>query len=125
SVIPIILLGLITIFLIKKSTDPLNKIIVHARKVANGDLSVKDLKLDSKDEIGQLSLDINQLVHNLREIIGQVSISSEQVASASEQLVSGTEEIASSAEQNSVDVQNVQISSRKQLDIIQQSNATL
>lgn len=125
SVIPIILLGIITIFLIKKSTDPLNKIIVHARKVANGDLSVKDLELGSKDEIGQLSLDINQLVHNLREIIGQVSVSSEQVASATKQLVSGTEEIANSAEQNSVDVQKVQISSQRQLDIIMQSNITL
>lgn len=125
SIIPILLLGLVTIFLIKRATDPLNKIIVYARKVAEGDLTGTELDLNQKDEIGQLSTDLNQLVIHFRDILGQVSRNSEEVAQASLQLASGTEELAESAEQNSSDLQKVQTSSQLQVEIVQKTNETL
>lgn len=125
SVIPILLAGLVTIFLIKKATDPLNRIIIHARKVADGDLTVKDLDLKSKDEIGQLSEDLNKMVNNLRDVLGQVSSSSIEVASSSQQLAAGTEEIGAAAERNMIDIQQVQQASLDQLNIIQNANRTL
>ncbi|CAM4065009.1 methyl-accepting chemotaxis protein [Lederbergia lenta] len=125
SAIPILLAGLVTIYLIKKATDPLRRIIVHARKVAEGDLSVLDLELNGNDEIGQLSGDLNKMVNNLRDVIGQVSASSAEVASSSEQLAAGTEEISIAAERNSMDIQKVQQGSLAQLSIIQNANETL
>ncbi|KRG11618.1 hypothetical protein ACA30_00330 [Virgibacillus soli] len=125
AILPILLLGGTTIYLIKRATDPLNKIIVYARKVADGDLTGGELDLQQKDEIGQLSTDLNQLVFHFRDVLGQVSNNSEEVAQASLLLTAGTEEIVKSAEQNSIDLQKVQTSSQFQVEIVQKTNETL
>ncbi|WLV24096.1 methyl-accepting chemotaxis protein [Aciduricibacillus chroicocephali] len=125
AIIPILLAGFATIYLIKKTTEPLNPIIQFASRVADGDLTVENLPILRKDEIGQLSGDLNTMVDNLRSIIGGVSANASQVANSAEELSASAEEISVSAEQNLASTQNVRQGSDEQMKIVHDSNNIL
>ena len=56
----------LTIFLARRYTDPIHRLAAGVKKVSAGDLSVT-FPLDSKDEIGELAENFNELVEKLRE----------------------------------------------------------
>lgn len=125
AIIPIIGAGLLTIFLIKRTTQPLNTIISFANRVAEGDLTVKDLDVRSNDEIGMLSKDLNTLVHNFRSIIGDVASNSAQVAETAEELSASAEEVSISAEQSLINTQQVKTGSSQQVEIVDDTTKVL
>lgn len=123
--IPIILAGVLTILLIRKTTAPLNSIIQFANRVADGDLTVKELPVKGNDEIGQLSNDLNTLLNNFKQIIGDVTDNTSQVAATAEELTASAEEISMSAEQSLVNTQQVKDGSEQQVEIIHDTTQTL
>ncbi|SFE73517.1 methyl-accepting chemotaxis protein [Alteribacillus iranensis] len=125
AIFPILLAGVFTIILIKRTTDPLSDVIRFASRVADGDLSVSHLKIKRKDEIGELSSDLNTMRDNLVSIIGEVSENSSHVATASEQLSASAEEISATAEQNVSATQEVKERTHKQSDIVLRTNQIL
>lgn len=125
AIIPILLAGVITIFLIRKTTAPLHKITQFANRVAKGDLTVEKLPVKGNDEITQLSKDLNMMTDNLKSIIGDLASSSSQVATTSEELTASSEEISASAESNLTAVHQVKNGSQKQVQIIHDTNQTL
>ncbi|MDT2286667.1 HAMP domain-containing protein [Paenibacillus larvae] len=54
-------------------------------RAAQGDLTPR-LQVKTKDEVGQISEDMNQMLGAMSQIIGQVHQASEQVAASSEEL---------------------------------------
>ncbi|WP_374712871.1 methyl-accepting chemotaxis protein [Symbiobacterium terraclitae] len=68
------------------------------RQVAAGDLRVKELRIASRDEVGDLAAAVNQMVRNLREVLERVSQSAAAVMSASRQLSEVSEGAARAAE---------------------------
>ncbi|HIS28447.1 MAG TPA: methyl-accepting chemotaxis protein [Candidatus Avamphibacillus intestinigallinarum] len=125
AILPILFAGIATIFLIKKTTEPLNTIIQYAGRVADGDLTVEPLPVKRNDEIGQLSGDLNTMVHNLKHIIGEVTSSSTSVAHTAEELSSSAEEVSVSAEQNLANTQHIMDGSTKQVDIVHDTRTIL
>lgn len=125
AIIPILLAGAATIFLIKKTTEPLNPIIDFASRVADGDLTVDNLPIKRKDEIGKLSSDLNTMVDNLRNIIGGVTANASQVAGTAEELSASAEEVSVSAEQNLATTQEVREGSEQQVKIVHETNSIL
>lgn len=123
--IPIILAGVFTILLIRRTTAPLNNIIHFANRVADGDLSVKELPAKGNDEIGQLSHDLNTLLNNFKQIIGDVTENTSQVAATAEELSASAEEISVSAEQSLVNTQQVRDGSERQVGIVHDTTQTL
>jgi methyl-accepting chemotaxis protein len=79
------------------------KPIVHAskaiEKVANGDLSIENIQVKNKDEIGAMIHSVNSMVTGLREVVVQVRDSSTQVAASSEQLSASAQESTFASEQ--------------------------
>src|SRR5699024_11307908 len=73
SVIPLLLVGIITIILINRTIAPLKGVSTFASRVADGDLTVAPLENKHNDEIGALSKNLNKMVSNLRSVIGVVS----------------------------------------------------
>lgn len=57
---------LLTFFLARRYTAPINRLAAGVKKVSAGDLSVT-FPLDSKDEIGELAASFNEMVEKLRE----------------------------------------------------------
>lgn len=125
SVIPLLLVGAITIFLINKTIAPLRAVSSFASSVAEGDLTVEPLKIKHHDEIGKLSVDLNTMADNLRAVIGDVSANASQLAGTTEEVSASTEEISASAEQNLLTYQSVQTGAENQLNIVHQTNEVL
>lgn len=65
---------------------PINAAIEQIRKTAQGDLTVR-LKVNSKDEIGELAVQFNQFVQNLQGIIKQISQHAYVMDESSDQLL--------------------------------------
>jgi len=55
-----------TIFLARRYTDPIHRLVGNFKRVSAGDLSVT-IPVDSQDEIGELSVGFNNMVEKLRE----------------------------------------------------------
>lgn len=66
-------------------------------QLAQGDLRVADLKVDSKDEFGELANAFNSMVHDVRKLIQTLSMTAEDVAMSSEKLSSIAQQSSESA----------------------------
>lgn len=110
----LVLLSIGFIILIYILIRPIPEIVRQVQKMAAGDLTVEDLKVKSKDEIGQLVQSFNGMVKNLRTMIGNIGLSAEQVASVSEQLTASAEETSQATESIAHTIQEVAAGSETQ-----------
>lgn len=65
--------------LVSMLIKPLNKIKEMTAKIADGDLSQRDIVVKSKDEVGALAESINAMASSLRSLVSQVQASSREV----------------------------------------------
>ncbi|WP_054942356.1 methyl-accepting chemotaxis protein [Paenibacillus ihuae] len=77
---------------IRRLVSPLTKLSSSVNTVAKGDLSHDPLLFDSKDEIGTLARDFNEMTTSLRTLITQVNDTSMLVASSSQELSASAQE---------------------------------
>lgn len=102
-IIAFILSFTISMYLRKIILAPVRETVAVIERVASGDFTRK-IEVDSKDEVGQMAGNFNQLLEKLNRILREVSETSTKVAvaanqlhSTSEQMASGTEEVAAQA----------------------------
>ena len=91
-------------------TKPMKLISQGLKRSAVGDFSGEDLPITTKDEIGQLSRDYNEMKRNVHHLIQQVAVSTNQVAAASEQLSASAEETSHATEEISHSIKLVAVS---------------
>ncbi|MFD1776808.1 methyl-accepting chemotaxis protein [Paenibacillus rhizophilus] len=89
---------LIAYFFIRRLVSPLTKLSRAVNQVAHGDLTQEALVLTSKDEIGKLASDFNEMKDNLSRLITEVNDTSLQVASSSQELSASAQETNRSGE---------------------------
>ncbi|MBR4903289.1 MAG: methyl-accepting chemotaxis protein [Selenomonadaceae bacterium] len=77
-----------------KITTPVAKLEGYAIQLAQGNLKMNDLPVESKDEIGALTSEFNTMKSNLQKVISKMSHNSEQVAAASEELTASSQSSA-------------------------------
>lgn len=83
---------LVAYLLIRRMVSPLSKLSRSVNHVAHGDLMQESLVLNTKDEIGTLARDFNEMKENLSRLITEVNDTSVQVASSSQQLSASAQE---------------------------------
>ncbi|QWU15970.1 methyl-accepting chemotaxis protein [Paenibacillus sophorae] len=83
---------LIAYVLIRRMVSPLSKLSRAVNQVAHGNLTQELLVLNSKDEIGTLTRDFNEMTGNLSRLITEVNETSLQVASSSQELSASAQE---------------------------------
>lgn len=111
-----LIIGAIVIFVFAKHlSKPLKALSEHVQYVASGDLTVDELHIKQKDEIGQLAQDVNKMTSSLRQIIGRVTDTSQQVAATSEQLSASSEETSRATEEISQSIQEISTGSEQQM----------
>jgi len=125
SIIPLVLAGVITIWLINRTVAPLRTVSAFANKVAQGDLTADPLEIKHQDEIGQLSKDLNRMTDNLKSLIGEVGANASQLAGTTEEVTASNEEVSASAEQNLIAYQGVQTGAQDQMNIVYQTNQVI
>jgi len=77
---------------------PLDELVSHAGKVADGDLS-NNIHTDRKDDLGRLMMAMQVMTENLRHMVKEVSDGISQIASSAEELSSVTEQTSAGANQ--------------------------
>lgn len=77
---------------------PVNYILHASNELAEGDLTIQ-IKSDSKDELGQISMAIQAVVDNSKDVLRKVRNSSIIVASTAQGLSASSEELKASTDQ--------------------------
>jgi methyl-accepting chemotaxis protein len=86
---------------------PLQGVVTRAESIADGDLTGDELKIESRDEVWQLTTAVNKMQSDLAETIRSVAATSEHVATASEQISATASQTASSTETHKQRIQHI------------------
>lgn len=96
------------LFLRQGIVKPLQSINRQMLEIAEGEGDLtRELKVNSRDEMGQLAGSFNKMLGNLRNLIREVGQTTEQVASSSLELSASSEQATSAAEQIAQTIENV------------------
>jgi methyl-accepting chemotaxis protein len=91
----------VAIFLSRAIAGATQSVLVQAEAIAAGDLTRDDLKVRSKDELGDLTTAINKMSASLKRMILAITENAMHVASASEELNSTSQQITANSEETS------------------------
>ncbi|PLT35149.1 methyl-accepting chemotaxis protein [Bacillus sp. V5-8f] len=110
--------------IISRPIVQLNNIV---KKVADGDLNVEQVNVNSKDEIFELNQSFEQMTKNLQEIIvgisnnaNQVAASAEQLHSSADQSTTATETVATAIQEIATGAENATHALEKNSDSLQE-----
>ncbi|MEI7473818.1 MAG: HAMP domain-containing methyl-accepting chemotaxis protein [bacterium] len=78
---------------------PINNVVNSLSQVALGNLSLDEVKVDSKDETGILASSLNTTVKNLRHLIIEVAKSTEEICASSEEMAASADQTAQGSQQ--------------------------
>ncbi|BCJ87197.1 methyl-accepting chemotaxis protein [Effusibacillus dendaii] len=102
-----LLVALLAFWISRNISRPVGQIADQVTRVANGDLTVGELEIQNKDEIGALAANISVMIGNLKQILSQINRNSQQVAATAEGLSTIAEQTEQSASQMAVSIQAV------------------
>lgn len=105
--VAIVLAGIVMFFVAGKMTKPIVVLAEAAVRMAEGDLT-QTVKVESSDEVGQLSTAFNTMAGNLKNIVKQMQDSAELLASSAQQLKNSAGESVNAA--NSVSIATREVS---------------
>lgn len=101
-----------------RMTKPIVSVTNAARRMADGDLTLEEIEVTSKNEIGQLGTAFNQMTKHLRQLILQVQHGSRQLADSAAQFEETIHQTISASEQTSSSIEQVSEASREQSDVV-------
>ncbi|KPN14735.1 chemotaxis protein [Bacillus australimaris] len=103
---------------VHRMTKPIVSVTNAARRMADGDLTLDEIEVTSKNEIGQLGTAFNQMTTHLRQLILQVQNGSRQLADSAAQFEETISQTISASEQTSSSIEQVSEASREQSDAV-------
>jgi methyl-accepting chemotaxis protein len=113
----------------------MSRMLAQMQQIASKNLAFDDMKVDSRDEIGEASSALNRMKNNLCEVIQVIAGTAQQLASASEEISAGagqavesartqadqTQQVATAMQEMAATVQQVSENSQKASQISEQS----
>lgn len=97
GVISVIVLILSITILVKYLKNNINKVNFLAQRLGEGDLTNK-IEVNSEDEFGEMSLNLNKMVDNIKGIVSNVAEYSTDLSASSEELSATVEEVSAQFE---------------------------
>ena len=88
----------ITFYFSRRISRPIGVVSSAAKRIADGDLSYKEIRYSGNDEIGDLIKAFAVMAENLRTIVNHVTKAAEQVSASSQALMISAEESTQGAE---------------------------
>lgn len=100
SLLAIILVAVVASIFAIRTTKPIQQLVIMLKDIAEGDGDLKArIKIDSKDELGEVAKWFNVFIAKVQEIMHRVDQSAERVADTSGELTVATEQNATVAQQ--------------------------
>ncbi|MFY9980551.1 MAG: methyl-accepting chemotaxis protein [Candidatus Sulfotelmatobacter sp.] len=103
----------VAIFLSRGISGATQAVLAQSEAIAAGDLTRDDLKVQSKDELGDLTVAINKMSGSLKSMIMAITENSLHVASASEELSNTSQQISANSEETSAQAKVVSDSAQQ------------
>jgi len=82
----------------RQALKPLSQVTKVTTELAKGNLAVKNINLNSQDEIGTLVTSVNKMQESFAQIISQITNAAQQVTSSSQQLAASSDKVEQYAE---------------------------
>jgi methyl-accepting chemotaxis protein len=99
---------------------PLGNAVAVAETVASGDLST-DIRVESRDEAGQLMQALREMNASLAKVVGEVRTGTETIATASGQIASGNQDLSSRTEQQASSLEETAASMEELTSTVKQN----
>lgn len=119
-IIALIIGVILALVLTRGITGPVQKGVLFARQVAEGDLTAT-VDVDQEDEIGQLADALRGMVERLRGIVGEVKGAAENVSAGSQELSSSSQEMSQGATEQAAAAEEASSSMEQMSSNIQQN----
>ncbi|HRS20134.1 MAG TPA: methyl-accepting chemotaxis protein [Clostridia bacterium] len=103
----IIVSVLLSLYISRVISKPVVKLSASVEKIAEGDLTVDDINISNKDEIGDLAKSFNKMLASLKTIAEKTMQSSYGVAASARELMAGSEAASSALEEIVASMQDV------------------
>ncbi|HLS20081.1 MAG TPA: methyl-accepting chemotaxis protein [Bacillota bacterium] len=107
---------IIVLYFVRHMSRPIMSIRDHMMQLAEGDLTIDDVSVKQRDELGQLATSFNEMKQNLQHMIVDIQRNSEQVAATSEQLSASSAESSSASEEVASSIQVISEDTVKTLE---------
>lgn len=123
KVVIVMIIGLVVVIILafvisRKISHRVQRIASGAREVAQGNLTIEKIAVDTQDELGQLAQDFNLMTDNLAQLVRQVSLATEQVSLTSQELSAGAEESAQAAMEVAAAITDVAQGTKNQINSV-------
>ncbi|WP_418117588.1 methyl-accepting chemotaxis protein [Variovorax sp. 350MFTsu5.1] len=99
---------------------PLGHAVEVAETVAAGDLRV-DIRVESRDEAGQLMQALKHMNMSLAKVVGEVRLGTDTIATASSQIASGNQDLSSRTEQQASSLEQTAASMEQLTSTVKQN----
>ena len=120
SLLAAVIIGVLMAVLLTGSLRrPLVRLSKFSETIASGDLSLKELSVDTRDEIGILSASFNQMAASLREILHRVRGTADSLTESTQELFDFSEEVNEAGVQVSSTIEEI---SRGSEELAQQAD---
>jgi methyl-accepting chemotaxis protein len=106
-----IIVAAVSVWLVRRTVQPIRRTAEAMRDIAKGqgDLT-RRLKIESRDEIGELAAQFNAFVSRMQETLRDVRRSTTSVHQAAEEIAQGSDELATRTEQAAANLQETSAS---------------
>ncbi|MEO4052679.1 methyl-accepting chemotaxis protein [Solibacillus sp. CAU 1738] len=95
ALIASVVIGLLSVFImIRVVAKPLKRMAAAVDSIAAGDLTIDDVKVNSKDEVGTIAKSFNQMKYSLREVITVANNNAMQLSVISKELNASTAQVS-------------------------------
>ncbi|MGG1520052.1 methyl-accepting chemotaxis protein [Paenibacillus oryzisoli] len=125
SAAALVLAAVIGLLLARGIVGPLKRLVRAAQAMADGDLTIPDVKVSSRDELRQLAAAFNAMKGNLHSLIRTAGLSSDQVAAASEELSANAGGVSEMSERVTATVQLISAGTGDQVRSVQEGVAMM
>jgi len=115
-----IICSILGVLITRYITKPLSEITKLMAKAKNGDLTVQGTYV-SKDELGKLTTDFNNMISGIRENISIVSSNALSLSSSSQQIAASSEQMTQATNQIALEIQEVSAGAQAQLQLAEES----
>ncbi|SDF96736.1 MULTISPECIES: methyl-accepting chemotaxis protein [unclassified Duganella] len=118
-----LVVGCVTVMsLIRSITRPLDAAVSMAQTVASGDLS-SEVRVSTRDEIGDLLGALKAMQHNLSNIVGQVRSGTETIHLAATEIAAGNLDLSGRTEEQASSLEQTAAAMVELTTTVQQNNA--
>jgi methyl-accepting chemotaxis protein len=101
--------------------EPVTRVAATARRIAAGDLTGGELRVRSRDEVGEMARDVERMGRDLRSMIGQIARTADTLGGHSGEITALTGETRSAVEQLATAVSQITAGAEEQAASAQQA----